>query len=205
MSIKIAVVEQDSSFREAMSVLVESIGFTAVPFACLDDFISANENNTFASLVLSARRDGRDELEAILALVHRQPATRVVMLTDGSSTSMVVRAIRGGLSNLLEYPFNFSELTEAINEAVKEHANLIQALGKQIAPEICELLNPQEEDIATLMLEGASVKEIAAKLDVSVRTIHYRKNEIYRKIGAKTREQALKALKFKRVDARLPV
>jgi len=201
---KIAVIEPDSSLREAIAALVESMGHEVSRFDSLDDYFTMPDQQEIAALVVNAKHDGVVEFERLLPMIQRQPNHRVVLLTDGTPTSMVVRAMRSGLSNLLEHPFPFIALREAIADAIQEHAKLLQAQGKQIAPEISELLTPQEEDIAVLMLEGASVKEIASKLDVSVRTIHYRKNEIYQKIGVTSRSQAIQTLKFKKMNSRLP-
>lgn len=200
---KVAIVESDKSFREAMAALIEAMGHETQGFAELAECVAAWDSNDFACVVVNSKRDGNAELDLLLPTIQRNQANRVILLTDCSSTSTVVRAIRGGLSNLLEHPFHFSKLREAVAEAIEEHASLLQAEGKQIAPEISQLLTPQEEDIAKLMLEGAAIKEIAARLDVSIRTIHYRKNEIYRKINVDSRAEAINILKLNTSASRL--
>lgn len=189
-----AVVEAEPSVRDALSVLVESAGHEARCFSCLEKCLDGFDAEQMGAIVVGAERDGAHELDQLMPLLDEQPAARVILLTDGSPTALVVKAMRAGVSNLLEHPFSYDQLRVALDLAVNENHEQLQAERKRLPSEISQRLSPQEADIAMLLIGGAATKEIAAKLDLSVRTIHYRKNAIFEKIGAENREQAIKLL-----------
>ncbi len=190
----VAVVEADQTACKAMQSLIDSMSFSSQLYSQLGDCLSDFDATEVACMVVGAERDGAAELGQLLPLLQQQPAARVILLTDGSPTSLVVKAMRAGVSCVLEHPFSFDDLVDALKTAIEENAEMLQAERKRLPEEISELLTRQEEDIAMLLVEGAATKEIAARLDLSVRTIHYRKNTIFKKIGAENRNQAIKML-----------
>lgn len=194
MEITVAIVEADGLARSAMQTLVESIGFSVRTYSQLDQCIAQFDATQMGCMIVGGQTDGETELTQLIPLLERQPAARVVLLTDGSPTTLVVKAMRAGISCVLEHPFSCNELVTAIELAIRENAGTLQAERKRLPEQISQLLTRQEEDIAMLLIDGAATKEIAAKLDLSVRTIHYRKNTIFKKIGASNRNQAIKLL-----------
>jgi FixJ family two-component response regulator len=190
----VAVVEADQTACNAMQSLIESMSFSSRRYSRLEDCLRSFDPTQTACMVVGAQNDGATEVKQLLPLLEQQPAARVILLTDGSPTALVVKAMRAGVSCVLEHPFSFDDLIDAVKAAIEENTAMLQAERKRLPEEISELLTRQEEDIAMLLVEGAATKEIAARLDLSVRTIHYRKNTIFKKIGAENRNQAIKML-----------
>ena len=127
-------------------------------------------------------------------IIEEQPAVRIILLTHECETSDVVRAMRFGISSVLKFPFSFSDLEQAIESALQENERLINESRNRVAPEVAALLSRQEREIAQMLLDGAGTKQISVKLDLSIRTIHYRKKAILSKLGADARGDSLRAL-----------
>lgn len=194
MKTTVAVVESDPTACSAMQTLIESMSFSSQCYEDLGECLQGFDATRINCVVVGAQSDGSAELDLLLPVLEQQPAARVILLTDGSPTRLVVRAMRAGVSCVLEHPFAFRELVNSLRIAIEENTGALQAERKRLPEEVAALLTRQEEDIAMLLVEGAATKEIAARLDLSVRTIHYRKNTIFRKIGAENRNQAIKLL-----------
>jgi DNA-binding NarL/FixJ family response regulator len=55
-------------------------------------------------------------------------------------------------------------------------------------------LTPQEREIALLVAEGATNREVAAQLFLSVRTVEYHLHKIYTRLGITSRVALTRAL-----------
>ena len=74
----------------------------------------------------------------------------------------------------------------------------LRATGEQArprGPEAPEVLTPQEEQIALLVAEHLSNREIAARLFISASTVEYHLRKIFRKIGVSSRTQLARTLR----------
>ena len=65
------------------------------------------------------------------------------------------------------------------------------ALGKQATANIVEVLTAREQEILQAIIEGRSNKEIAAQLFVTVATVKWYITQTYRKLGVRSRVQAI--------------
>jgi DNA-binding CsgD family transcriptional regulator len=73
----------------------------------------------------------------------------------------------------------------------------LRATGERVRPRTpgtLEVLTPQEEQIAWLVAEHLSNREIAARLFISASTVEYHLRKIFRKLGVSSRTQLAQAL-----------
>jgi len=63
-------------------------------------------------------------------------------------------------------------------------------------------LSPRERDVLDCLVNGASEKEIAAGLSISVPTVHTHVMRLYRRVGAHNRAELLRFLLLALRDAR---
>ena len=142
-------------------------------------------------------------LEALERLKKRGVASKFVILTMHKEASVAARAMRAGASAFLLKHSAGNELIDAIDEVLNGRTYLSPAVTKDILAALDErrgdeiALTRRQRDVLRLIVEGRRMKEIAAILDLSARTVETHKYEMMRVLGVQSTAE-LVALAVKR-------
>jgi DNA-binding NarL/FixJ family response regulator len=100
-----------------------------------------------------------------------------------------------------EDPEVLAELRELIEQAGHEVVDASQA-GFAAAPdtESRALLTPREIEVLGAIGEGLTNKAIARRLDISLHTVKFHVESLFRKLGARTRTEALAKAAERQLD-----
>jgi DNA-binding NarL/FixJ family response regulator len=109
------------------------------------------------------------------------------VLTMHHDAELAARAVRGGASGYLLKESAGEELVNAIHQALQDRVYLTPAMTKgvmeRMAGEPLPQLTPRQLDVLRLILEGRRMKEIAALLNLSTRTVETHKYEMMETLG----------------------
>jgi DNA-binding NarL/FixJ family response regulator len=122
-----------------------------------------------------------DGVEATSHIVENDPSTRVIMLTIYRQDRYVFEAIKAGARGYLLKDVDEGELLETIRAVHR---------GEALIKDDVERLAQGEMDVLRLVAQGASNKEIAARLYLAESTVSNRLSEIYQKLHVNSRVQA---------------
>jgi DNA-binding NarL/FixJ family response regulator len=137
-------------------------------------------------------------IDAVQQIKKVQPAIKVVFLTMHPDVAYAVRAFKEGASGYVLKNAAPDELITAIREALKGKTyvtpmiagKLLRAYesGSQTQIEVDEAhnLSSRQREVLQLLAEGHSIKEIAAILNISAKTVEYHKYRMMEELGAKT-------------------
>jgi DNA-binding NarL/FixJ family response regulator len=114
------------------------------------------------------------------------PATRIVFLTMNDDPTIAAQAMKAGGSAFLLKTSALSELAQAIRAALRGHRYITPSIVARL--EDCDYhdrggLTPREREVIQLLAEGRLMKEAAAVLSVSTRTVAFHKYTAMRKLG----------------------
>jgi two-component system response regulator FixJ len=110
-----------------------------------------------------------------------------VLISGHADVPMAVAAIKAGAEDFIEKPVDDVQLVAAINRGLarlmerQEHVRSVAALTAQF-----ERLTPRQVEIFDLVALGYTSQAIAAKLDISVRTVESYRAEIMEKMQAES-------------------
>ncbi len=121
-------------------------------------------------------------------------ATRFVFLTANPDIALATQAFRLGASGYVLKQAASEELVTAIREALHGRTYITPRIANDVMQnmmaggggEAGPVLTSRERQVLQLLAEGRTLKEAAAVLDVSPRTIEFHKNNISEKTGLKT-------------------
>lgn len=120
-------------------------------------------------------------LEALPRITKDFPSVKVIILSAHASEEYVIRALRDGASGYMLKDSATTELELAINSVIHGKIYLspsisrtviddyLQRVGGAVSP--LEQLTSRQREILQLIAEGKNAKEIAADLDVSIKTV----------------------------------
>jgi DNA-binding NarL/FixJ family response regulator len=138
-----------------------------------------------------------------LAALHRLKAARidakVIFLTMHANAQLATEAFRAGASGYVLKHSAGEELISAIQEVLQGLSYLTPLLAKDVittllAPEkpATVTLTPRQREVLRLIAEGRRMKEIAALLQLSTRTVETHKYEMMRALGVQSTAELIR-------------
>ncbi len=131
-------------------------------------------------VVLDVRMPDGDGFEIARSILESRPGTKIMFLSMHTEPRVVKRAIDSGAQGYLSKRAPMEELMLAIRTILnggKYIGSRVQAsLDEQPAPE--GLLTDRQIEVLRLISQGCSAKEIASKLNISVRTAEFHRAAI---------------------------
>lgn len=150
-------------------------------------------------VLMDVRMDVMDGIEACREVRSELPETKVLMLTSFAEEDTVVAAVLAGAAGYVLKNVARTKLLEALR-AVARGESLLDSkvtrgvldrlVGAQSKPAERDDLSPREREVLALIAEGATNKEIAAKLVVSENTARNHVSHILSKLGFSRRSEA---------------
>jgi DNA-binding NarL/FixJ family response regulator len=132
-------------------------------------------------------------LDAGEQLKTRYPRIKVIYLTQNREPRIAAEAFRRKASGYVLKDSAASELTTAIRQALRGKTYVSPQIAKSEETSMPEVthgtlreLSGREREVLQLLAEGKAMKEVAAVLNISSRTVEFHKYRIMELLGAKT-------------------
>jgi DNA-binding NarL/FixJ family response regulator len=134
-------------------------------------------------------------LDAGEQLKELHPQIKVIYLTQNREPHIAAEAFRRKATGYVLKDSAASELVTAIREALKGRSYVSPSIAERMteaglgrAPQDARLreLSPREREVLQLLAEGKSMKEVAAILAISPRTVEFHKYRSMELLGLKT-------------------
>ena len=141
-------------------------------------------------IVTDLSMPGLTGLDVLARLKAERVDSKVIVLTMHQNANLAVLAIRGGASGFLLKESAGHELVAAIRQAVEGGVYLTPALTKDVmermagsSDEAEPQLTVRQLDVLRLIVKGQRMKEVAANLGLSVRTVETYKYQMMETLG----------------------
>ena len=136
-------------------------------------------------IVTDLSMPGLTGLDVLARLQAEHVDSKVIVLTMHNDADVAALAMRGGASGFLLKESAGDELVAAIRQALQGHVYLTPALTRDVMRRMSGVLDATEpaltvrqRDVLRLIVKGQRMKEIAANLGLSVRTVETHKYEM---------------------------
>ncbi len=142
---------------------------------------------------------GVNGVEATRQIKQRVPECNILVLTMHRSDEYFFEMLNAGASGYILKGAETSELIQAVRAVARGDVFLYPSMARGLVRQYLSLssagvsgepaLTPRESEIARMVAEGFSNREIADKLVVSPSTVHSHRSNLMRKLGLSTRRE----------------
>ncbi|KAA3611851.1 MAG: DNA-binding response regulator [Planctomycetota bacterium] len=135
---------------------------------------------------------GMNGIDCVRHLGKTHPELKILLLTMHEDLSLASAALRAGASGYVLKHTGARGVLQAVEEVLQGRIHVSPQLESCLHSSIksskngCRELTPRQLDILRLIVSGLSAKEIAAKLDLSPRTVEFHKYKAMERVGAQT-------------------
>ena len=175
--------------------------------ATLDEaVIAADSASNLGLVLLDLMMPGMDGIKGLVTLKAKHPHVPVVIVSGHFTRDHVMAAVQAGASGFIPKTVSGTAMVNALrlvlsgekylpSSSFQDEAPLQMGSGGSKsagAPAPFDKLSRREVEILALLVEGHTNKEIANRLSLQEITIKVHLRNVYRKIGAANRAQAVR-------------
>lgn len=197
---KIIIVEDDPLLLENLTLLLrgeEGITVTGA-FRSAEDALKGLKKAAPEVLLTDIGLPGMSGIELIKRAKEDLPELEIIAHTVFEDRDRVFSAIKAGASGYMLKGSSPRELIESIHALHKGGAPMSPKIARKIILELQDeatseefLLTQREKEIVKRVEEGLTYKAIGERLSISIHTVHTHIKNIYEKLQAKDRNDAI--------------
>lgn len=183
----IFVVDDDSSVRKGLVLLLRSAGWQCEAYASAQDFLARPAFTGIGCLVLDVCMPGMTGLELRDLLTANYASLPVVFLTGHGDLPMGVDAMKKGAIDFLQKPVHDEALLQAVGRAVEQHAVAQTRLREAEKVHVrLQQLTGREREVLEYVIGGWLNKQIASDLKIAERTVKIFRANVMQKMRAES-------------------
>lgn len=190
---RVLLVEDHALVRNALRLLVHTIPHMEVVG-------EASNGNEALHLIGKLRPDialmdvtmpGLNGIEATRRASKQYPRTRILVLSMHGDRELVRQALVAGAAGYLVKSANLDELKLALAAVLRGEVWISPAIAKLVVDDVVtahgvrtpEELTPRQREVLQLIAEGHTTKQIARRLQLSVKTVETHRAQIMERLG----------------------
>ncbi|HLA07115.1 MAG TPA: response regulator transcription factor [Anaerolineales bacterium] len=213
---RVLLADDHALFREGLAGIIASQPDMEVVGEAndgLEAFVKAQELKPDL-ILMDVQMPGMDGLEATRQIKHAIPESIIIVLTVRDDDEMLFEALRNGAQGYLLKDIHSKEMLAMLRGALRGEAALSPRMAGRVLKEFRRIgalipahsweddeelvdLTKRELEALTIAARGASDKEIADELFISIHTVKSHMRNILSKLHVNTRREAAKVAKNK--------
>jgi FixJ family two-component response regulator len=181
------VVDDDAWVRDALAILLDSIKLETRTYATARDFLASTLPDKLGCVVLDIRLPDMNGLDFQARLIELGVLLPVVIMTGHGNIPMTVRAMKRGVVDFLQKPFDDQDMIDAVVDAI-ERDRQRRGLHDKISriQQRFGTLTAREHEVMLLVTAGKMNKQIAGDLGIQEITVKIHRGAVMRKMAART-------------------
>ena len=181
------LVDDDEAMRDSLLFLLDTAGYEARAYASAGAFLERLEAMERGCVVTDIRMPGMSGLELVARLKEIGVADPVIVITGHGDVPLAVAAMKAGVTDFIEKPFDDGQLLGAIRSALARSSDIqVQEAERRTVAERLAALSQRETEVLDGLVAGKPNKIIAFDLGISARTVEIYRANVMTKMQAKS-------------------
>ncbi|MDO9223059.1 MAG: response regulator FixJ [Caulobacter sp.] len=179
------IIDDDEAMRDSLVFLLDTAGFNVVASASARAFLETIPDPRLGCIVTDIRMPDMTGLDLIRSLVASGYDYPVIVITGHGDVPLAVEAMKAGVIDFIEKPFDDEVLLGALRTAFRRKHDEpgVNPERHAIALRLAEL-SPREREVLEGVVSGKANKIIAHDLGISPRTVEVYRANLMTKMGA---------------------
>jgi two-component system invasion response regulator UvrY len=200
--IRLIIADDHAIVREGLKQIVASVPDMVVAGEVSDGegLLKCLRKDDYDLVLLDITMPGQSGLEILKQLKHQRPRLPVLILSIHPEEQYAVRALRSGASGYVTKESVPRELLQAIRKAASGSTYVSSSLAKKLDSELVldtekqtyRYLSDREFEVMSKLAAGASIKNIAESMQLSVKTVSTYRYRILTKLRMKTNAELIR-------------
>ncbi|EEP94787.1 two-component response regulator [Yersinia aldovae ATCC 35236] len=169
--------------RAALATLLATMGWEVKTFSNGQQFLDALAVTQPSCVLLDIRMPGKSGMVVLETIQNRDSTLPVIIMTGHGNIELCRRAFKGGALEFLTKPIDADVLIETVSMALEQHEQSLTAhKQRESYQQLFNQLSAREREVATLIIQGETSKQIAHTLSLSPRTVEAHRANIFAKL-----------------------
>ena len=179
--------DDDTSFLRSLSRLLAAVGYPVEAFTSAHDFFARPAPERPGCVIADLQMPDINGLQLQEVLRKSANPLPVIFLTGQGDIPTTVNAMRSGAEDFLTKRAPQEEILSAVERAFGRDAReRQQRQRKQELRNRFDELSEREKEVLSHVVQGRMNKEIAATLDINLRTVKLHRTNITRKLSVQS-------------------
>ncbi|CNL63349.1 transcriptional regulator fixJ [Yersinia aldovae] len=179
----IYLIDDDDGVRAALATLLATMGWEVKTFSNGQQFLDALAVTQPSCVLLDIRMPGKSGMVVLETIQNRDSTLPVIIMTGHGNIELCRRAFKGGALEFLTKPIDADVLIETVSMALEQHEQSLTAhKQRESYQQLFNQLSAREREVATLIIQGETSKQIAHTLSLSPRTVEAHRANIFAKL-----------------------
>lgn len=207
IEIKVAIYEDNDALRNSLTHLIKGSGLLTFVGAYPDcrNILENCETDKPEVILMDIDMPFITGIEATRLVKDKYPEINVMMLTVFENRDKIFDALRAGATGYLLKKSSAIQIIEAVTELASGGSPMTREIARKVMEFFTHpqtdidndyTLSERELDVLKRLVAGDSYKMIADKCFISIGTVRFHINNIYRKLAVNSKSEAvIKAIK----------
>lgn len=178
------LIDDDEAMRTSLAFLLDSAGFANAVYPSAEAFLDRIEGAR-GCVITDIRMPGMSGMELVATLKSKGNQLPIVVITGHGDVPLAVEAMKNGVMDFLEKPFDDDVLLCAIRRALADQRPEASTPADSSFASVLATLSPRETEVLRGVVDGKANKIIAYELGISPRTVEVYRANVMAKTGAK--------------------